>query len=112
MLNQPKSRGSSALATLPFRSESAEVRVCDSDGLNEHLREWQLMEWSGRAPYLPASDAGRGYQGALPCPTNQLRPLPRWVAYNPRTARQQGRLLGQLAPACPFAGGHIQANRT
>jgi hypothetical protein len=36
-----------------------------------------LMEWSGRAPILPARDAGRGYEGAPPCPTAQLRSSPR-----------------------------------
>src|SRR3981081_2862515 len=42
-------------------------------------RRWQLMEWSGRAPTPPASDAGMGRvsNGAPPCPTNQSRPLPR-----------------------------------
>jgi transposase len=31
------------------------------------------MERSGRAPILPARDAGRGYEGAPLCPTDQLR---------------------------------------
>src|SRR5260370_26678982 len=40
------------------------------------------MEWSGRAPAPPASDAGMGRvsNGAPPCPTNQSRPLPRWAS--------------------------------
>src|SRR5262249_17487599 len=39
------------------------------------------MEWSGRAPAPPASDAGMGRvsNGAPPCPTNKLRQLPRWA---------------------------------
>src|SRR5215470_7020335 len=32
-----------------------------------------LMEWSGRALYTAQrGNAGRGYEGAPPCPTNQL----------------------------------------
>jgi hypothetical protein len=38
------------------------------------------MEWSGRAPAPPASDAGMGRVSseAPPCPRNQIRPLPPW----------------------------------
>src|SRR5215467_6547925 len=45
-----------------------------------------LIEWSGRAPAPPASDAGMGRvsSGAPPCPTNQSRPLPPWASISAR----------------------------
>src|SRR5262249_43374682 len=57
-----------------------------------------LMEWSGRAPAPPASDAetGRLSNGASPCPTNQPRPLPRWVSI---LARIRSTLLASIDAA-------------
>src|ERR1700704_3816680 len=45
------------------------------------------MGWSGRAPALPARDAGIGRlsNGAPSCPTNQIRPLPQWASILART---------------------------
>jgi hypothetical protein len=44
------------------------------------------MGWCGRAPAPPAYDAGTGLQikGAPPCPTNQIRLLPRWASTSAR----------------------------
>src|SRR6266566_1446786 len=58
------------------------------------------MEWSGRAPAPPASDAGMGRvsNGASPCPTNQPRPLPRWAGGLGMLIRPQSRERYGLKP--------------
>src|SRR6202140_3171084 len=70
-----------------------------------------LMEWSGRAPTLSASDAGRGYEGAPPCPTNQLRPLPRWASTSVKTRSTSSGSMNAARSCCGRSGqrGQVEA---
>src|ERR1700730_11866713 len=70
------------------------------------------MEWSGRAPALPARDAeiGRLSNGAPPCPTNQVRPLPQWASI---LARFRSTLSASISAArsCCDRSGHAARSK-